>query len=118
MNHLKNFLWNKAVELTPQWNHWLVDTSYQEDVNPDALSDAWLDNDTSYIWKVGVLAVLDGNKRDWVHLFVGHHREPQEQCEFVGHFSWRDGENDDIARCLQRYLKCAQWADIIFLPDD
>ena len=87
---------------------------YAENVNPDALDDRkWLDNGTSYIWKVGVLAVIDRNKSDWAYLYIGHERAPG-QYQFIGFLYWENGENDDIALCLDRYLKCAASASNLF----
>lgn len=79
--------------------------TYQENINPDAANgEAWLDNNTSYIWKVAVLTVIDDNKCDWVKVFIGHQRKPESAPEFIGCLNWNDGENDDIGRCLDRYL--------------
>jgi len=89
--------------------------AYQEDVNPDAINgEAWLKNETSYIWKVGVLSIADGNKRDWAYLLIGHQRDEKYGCELIGKLYYSDGENDDPGRCLKRALKCAQDADIVF----
>ena len=92
--------------------------SYEEDINPDAINGQdWLDNNTSYIWKVAVLSIADGNKRDWAYLYIGHQRSPDHVFEFIGELYWSDGENDDIGRCLRRYLKCAENADILYEDD-
>lgn len=83
-----------------------VDKFYQEDTNPDAINgDDWLKKRTSYIWKVAVLAVTDGNKCDYADVFIGHQRDPKREPEIIGQLSWGEGENDDIGRCLRRYLK-------------
>ena len=47
---------------------------YAEDVNEDALTNAWLDKSTSYIYKVGCLTLFDDNKRDFGWAFVGIER--------------------------------------------
>ena len=90
---------------------------YVEDVNEDALSNKWLETQTSYIWKVGVLAVIDPNKCDWCYLHIGHQRNPKAEPEYVGCLCWRDGENDDIGRCLARYLKVAALIHPVFMAD-
>ena len=83
---------------------------FMMDENPDALDrEKWLENGTSYIWRVGVLAQWDSNKCDYARIFIGHERRPN-QHEFIGVLHWRDGENDDIGRSLKRYLELA--ADI------
>lgn len=75
---------------------------YREDTNAAALDgNRWLDEGTSYIWRVGVLAQIDSNKADHVHALIGHERAPG-RFEIVGRLSWADGENDDIGRCLDR----------------
>lgn len=89
---------------------------YAEDQNDDALTDAWLEKRTSYIWRVGTLAVIDSNKRDWAILFVGHEREPGK-LELIGRLNYVDGENDDPGRSLQRIALCAAQADIVFEAD-
>ena len=109
---MEDFLLNKmdsveALSFQPSIN-------YSEDINDDALSNAWLDNGTSYIWKVGVLTVVDGNKADWAKMYIAHQRSPAHLIQFIGRMYWEEGENDDMARCLHRYLKCASNASIMF----
>lgn len=82
--------------------------SYSEDISPDAIDgDKWLETGASYIWKVGVLAVIDNNKCDWVYLYIGHQRKPHSSFEYIGCLHWQDGENDDMGRCLKRYVALA-----------
>lgn len=114
ISSLEDFLRGEAKDILGEDRYVAPIVSYQEDVNDDAKTDAWLDNNTSYIWTVGVLAVVDGNKRDWGYLFIGHQREPGAPFEFIGKLHWADGENDDPKRCLGRYIKCAKMADILF----
>lgn len=104
---LRDFLVAKADEISPLNDDWPDRREYAEHVNEDALSDAWLDRSTSYIWKVGVLAQWDSNKTDHARLFIAHERQPGRP-EFIGVLHWCDGENDDIGRSLPRYLRCAQ----------
>lgn len=89
---------------------------YAEDVNPDAANETWLESQTSYIWKVGVLTLIDRNKSDWAYLFIGHQRKPKGDCQFIGKLYWEGGENDDPAASLERYIKCAQAATLLFQP--
>ena len=114
ISSLEDFLLGEAKEILDQDHYIGPIVSYREDINEDALTDAWLENETSYIWKVGVLSVADGNKRDWGYLFIGHQREPGALFEFIGRLYWADGENDDPGRCLGRYIKCAEMADCLF----
>ena len=89
--------------------------SYRENVNPYAIDgDKWLETNTSFIWKVGVLSVADGNKRDWCLLFMAQQRSPEHEFEFIGKLEWSDGENDDPGRCLRRMVKCSSQADILY----
>ena len=113
MIDLKDFLTAKADELAPLDESWPDRRDYAENENPDALTDDWLENETSYIWKVGVLAQTDSNKCDWARLFIGHEREPG-QCEFIGMLYWQGGENDDINRSLRRYIDVASQASYLF----
>jgi len=114
---LKEFLISKADELAPIDPKWPDNRDYAEQINPDALTDKWLQRRTSYIWKVGVLAQTDSNKTDYARLFIGHERTPG-QPEFIGVLYWHDGENDDIGRCLPRYVACAQMLSHPVFHDD
>lgn len=77
---------------------------YTEHDNPAALTDAWLENNSSYIWRVGVLTRIDNNKADWMHVWIGHERHPGK-TEYIGHLHYADGENDDPGQCLMRALE-------------
>lgn len=90
---------------------------YTESVNPDALSEAWLDNRTTYIWKVGVLSLIDSNKADFARIYIGHHRAPARPVELIGMLNWQDGENDDIGRSLRRYVDTVDGHHPIFEND-
>jgi hypothetical protein len=117
---LRTFLASKAAELLPQLSFAMetegVTVRYEEDVNPDALTRAWLDNRTSYIWKVGVLTLADNNKLDWIHVLIGHEREPGK-LELVGRFDYEDGENDDPARSVARAVELMGVACRVFRVD-
>jgi len=104
MTDLKAFLTAKADELASLDENWPDCRRYAESTNDDALTDAWLENRTPYIWRVGVLAQWDSNKCDWMHAFIGHEREPGK-LEYIGQLYWQDGENDDIGRSLARYVR-------------
>lgn len=106
---LKDFL----VAQTPT-DQYRDTAQYAENVNPDALTDKWIESNTSYIWKVGVLVVADPNKCDWVYLYIGHQRQPSAGFEFIGKLYWRDGENDDIGASLRRYVSLANSIHPVF----
>ena len=111
---LEHFLIAEANRLAPLDEGWPDGRAYAEDVNPAAIDgDRWLKERTSFIWKVGVLAQWDSNKCDYARLFIGHEREPGN-CAFIGCLFWRGGENDDIGRCLPRYLRIAQRLHPVF----
>lgn len=78
---------------------------YSENKNNDALSDAWLENRTSYIYKVGVMTAIDNNKCDFVHVVIGTQRGENSEPELKGYFYFGEGENDDIGRTMKRALK-------------
>ena len=66
------------------------------------------DTDKSYIYRVAVLSVIDGNKSDWVHFYVGIQREKEDNTEtfqFIGELYFPDGENTDIDRTLKSIAK-------------
>lgn len=82
-----------------------TDVWYRENVNADAIDgDKWLDNHTSYIWKVGVLLLADSNKADWFDAYIGVLRgnESYHEPEFIGHLHFPHGEADDVGRLLDR----------------
>jgi hypothetical protein len=87
------------VNLDPEYYY----ERYTEHDNAAALSEGWLENSTSYIWRVGVLTRIDNNKADWMHVWIGHERKPG-QFQLIGHLEYADGENDDPGRCLARAL--------------
>lgn len=107
MNQLETLLREHAnSEIESANKHIGCSHSYAEHVNPDAIKgEDWLTNGTSYIWKVGVYGVVDGNKADWCSLYIGHQRSKTDAPEFIGRLFWHDGENDDVGRCLFRYLE-------------
>lgn len=106
MTELEKFLRKKADELAPIDPEWVDARRYRVSENSDALTDRWLENKTSYIWRVGVLAQWDSNKCDYAHIFIGHEREPGK-LEFIGHLYYQDGENDDIGASLKRFTELA-----------
>lgn len=106
---LRKHFSNRGLEECGYW-------CYQESVSPDALTSAWLDNRTSYIWKVGVLTVIDSNKCDWVHLVVGMQRDDKSDPIIIGELYFPQGENDDIARVLQRTIELLKPIHPVFDP--
>ena len=98
-DHLKTI-----SEFDDNWTSWV----YMEDVNPDALSDDWLENDTSYIYKVATLCAIDANKCDWVHVAIGTQRFENSEMEVKGVFYFSRGENDDMGRVVDRAFKLLQ----------
>jgi hypothetical protein len=85
--------------------------TYIEDVSPDAIrGDDWLENRTSYIWKVGVLALIDPNKCDWITLYIGTKRDEKSTPELIGTINFRGGENDDPGRTITRLARAAACA--------
>ncbi len=98
---LANFLKEKLMssnEFDPEWTVW----DYSEDINPDALTDEWLESRTSWVYRVGVLCAIDRNKCDWVHIAIGTQRREDEDFEIKGTFYFSEGENDDMGRVIGR----------------
>jgi len=83
------------------WTSW----RYHQSINPDALTREWLDNRTSYIYKVGVLCAIDANKCDWVHVVIGVQRNESSPPEVKGMLYFDEGENDDIGRVMKRAVE-------------
>lgn len=89
--------------------------SYQEDVNPDAIKgDDWLKKGTSYIWKVGVFCVADGNKTDWIDVYIGVKRDEESYPYIIGKLSFPDGENTDCGRVMKRVFKMLAMSNNVF----
>lgn len=109
---LKNHL-ESISEFNKDWTVW----DYAEDVNPDALSDDWLENRTSYIYKVGVLTAIDANKCDWVEVVIGCQRSENSDIEIKGVLNFQDGENDDIGRVLERTINLLKTIHPVFDAD-
>ena len=107
-DHLKTI-----SEFNEDWTSW----QYSEDVNTDALSEDWLENRTSYIYKVGVLCAIDANKCDWVHIAIGTQRSENSEMEVKGVFYFNEGENDDMGRVIDRAFKLIQYTHPAFDVD-
>ena len=105
MKTLESALREYADKHMPLDEGWPDSRGYWEHTNEDALTDAWLRNRTSYIWRVGVLGQWDSNKCDYAYAVIGYERQPG-QIQVLGHIAFPEGENDDIGRVLQRALGC------------
>lgn len=82
---------------------WPDASEYVENDNPDADNgDAWLENRTSYIRRIGVLAVWDSNKTDYCSLVFGVRRHEDGEPKVIGHLTFDQGENCDVARTIDR----------------
>jgi len=99
---LDKFIEASAKEAFPELfkrdEHFHPIEKYRERVNPDALTDDWLTNSTTYIYKVGVYIVMDDNKMDWLYAFYGYQRRKTSGFEFLGYLQFPQGENDDMSR--------------------
>jgi len=100
-NYLKKHL-KETVELNEEWTIW----EYSEDVNEDVPNDEWLQNNTSYIYKVGVLCAIDSNMCDWAHIVIGTQHDVDSEIEIKGVFYFNEGEHDDMGRVIERALFC------------
>ncbi len=117
---LRDHVRNNASSAVTEYG--IINTSYAEHCNDDAIDgDRWLETGTSYIWKVGLLGVVDSNKADWGWLHIAHQRDDESKPEIIGALHWAQGENDDVGRCLQRYvyaLNASHTMDSLFQVDD
>lgn len=108
LNQMEQFLKDYLLiekKINPEYYHF----KYSEDVNNDALSEDWLENRTSYIYKVGVLAAIDSNKCDFVHVAIASMRGENSMSEIKGYFHFDKGENDDMGRTIERAFKLLQY---------
>ena len=113
MENLKTFLEEKAKELRPNRTT-LEYEVYKEDVEPSYKQ--YLEKDCSYLHKVGVLALIDGNKFDFCTLFIGV-TDAYDDNQFIGKLNFNDGENMDLARLLARMVKTIKKTADIFEED-
>ena len=65
-------------------------------------TEEWLENRTSYIYKVGTLAAIDANKCDWVYVAIGTQRSEHSPVQIIGVLHFEEGENDDMGRVIKR----------------
>lgn len=107
---LKDFLMQQIGREDEQYYYFV----YNENNNRDALSDLWLENNTSYIYKVGILAAIDRNKCDFVKIAIASQRSEKSQAKIIGFFDFDNGENDDIGRTIDRAVKLIQWTHPAF----
>ena len=115
--NLEEFLRNKANKELKKDNEDWYSTQYIESINKDAITDDWLDNNTTYIYNVGVLALWDSNKCDYAYAFIGHQRNENQNFQFIGMLKWKNGENDDIGRSLAKYVELLTKTHPIFIND-
>jgi len=83
--------------------------NYLEDNNLDVINNTWLENRTSYIYKVAVMTAIDSNKCDFAHVVIVTQRSINAKPELKGYLYFREGENDDMGAVIQRafeLLKC------------
>ena len=114
MSELKEFLQAKAKELNPLRTSLEYET-YKEDVETNYRQ--FIEKDCSWLYKVGVLALIDGNKWDFCTLFIGV-VDQHAACQFLGKLDFSDGENMDVARLLARMVKVIKEVDSIFEEDE
>lgn len=106
----------KGSRFGKDWTH----TVYDEHTNKDALTDRdWLENGTSWIWRVGVLLLIDANKADWFEAYIGTQRDDQSwrKPEFIGCLKFAGGENDDPRRVMDRALDMLGWLHPSFMHE-
>ncbi len=99
MSELESFLRDKAQMKIQEYTNDVISpfTLYNEKPEEN-------DEDT-YIQNVGVLAVIDGNKRDFANYFIGYDRGDGD-CRFVGELDFSEGENTDMEVTLRKIGKC------------
>jgi len=111
---LKQYLMDKNPKMKEYDDDGMYFWQYHEDVNKDALTEDWLENSTSYIYKVGVLCAIDSNKCDFVHIAIGTQRDDKCTPEIKGSFYFNEGENDDMGRVIKRAIECLEFIHPVF----
>ena len=111
---MKKFLKSELLKKIGNPEYYSFD--YSENKNNDALTDAWLDNRTSYIYKVAVMTAIDSNKCDFAHVVIGTQRGENSVPELKGYFYFGGGENDDMGRVIERAFKLLQYIHPSFEP--
>ena len=113
---MKDFLKQKLSEIYPSTIEYkdLMTLQYSEDVNEDVTTGDWLENRTSFIYKVGVLAAIDNNKCDYVYIAIGTQRTESSEPVLKGSFYFNQGENDDMGRVIKRALNCLEFIHSAF----
>lgn len=106
---LKKYLIDKYPAMKGYDDDGYYSWQYQESVNKDALTEDWLENRTSCIYKVGVLCAIDSNKCDFVHIAIGTQRDDVCEPEIKGSFYFSEGENDDMGRVIKRAIECLEF---------
>ena len=103
---MEDFLRNELLNKIINPNYYSFD--YLENTNIDALSEDWLENNTSYIYKVAVMTAIDVNKCDFVHIVIGTQRKIISEPELKGYFYFSEGENDDMGEVIKRAFNLLQ----------
>ena len=111
---MEEFLMKKAKELDPRHfeekkaDSWWPDPiiKYSEDICNDYNVQLHYDSeDKSYIYGIGCLSIIDGNKSDWVDFYLAYKRDADAEPEFIGNFSFPEGENTAIDSTINRIKK-------------
>lgn len=90
--------------------------NYSENNNSDVLTDKWLDNGTSFIFKVAVMTAIDRNKCDFAHVVIGTQRGEDSEPELKGYLYFGEGENDDMGRVIERAFELLRYIHPAFQP--
>lgn len=111
---MEEFLRNEILKKVDDPQYYFF--RYAENVNNDALSDKWLENRISYIYKVAVLTAIDKDKCDYAHVVIGTQRADRSEPELKGYFYFSEGENDDIGRVIERAFDLLKSIHPVFEP--
>lgn len=111
---MQNFLKEEILKKITDPNYYVFE--FSESKNEDALTNKWLKNRTSYIYNVGVLAAIDSNKCDFVHVVIATQRGINSDPELKGYFYFNQGENDDMGRVIERAFELIKSLHPAFQP--
>lgn len=74
---------------------------YEEDgrISLDFIRDT---QNYSYVYKIGVLSMFDGNKLDFGEFHIGFQTDKDGEMIYMGKINFEDGENMDVETTIKR----------------
>lgn len=99
-----------------QYDETISEDSHNRDFDDDysdSLEFIRTKSDYSYVYRIGVLAMFDGNKMDFGEFHIGFQSDKDGSMLYLGKLNFSDGENMDIPQTIKRIaysmLECLKW---------